>query len=298
MSVDQLIKGSINKGFRKYFYDECVVGKLAHTQFKNGVAKGDEIDVIMPVTGSMFDYDFGELPDAEKLEASATKVRIDRAKAFHFEVSQKAKEEIEGALRANNKEKLQEYVTQYREDVTKQFASAVDSAFADLYTRAGHYVDDNGEAIAIDATIAKDLFAYMQAKFQRGDKKGHNSWVDGKMVAIIPPEYQFYLGKMDELKYTESGHRKIEKGYIGHLAGWDILVSNNVAQPEDGVFYPLFGIRGGTLAGGVANDMHVESYVPDKKFDTCYKGYGLYGVGAPRVDLLGTAKVSAPLKLK
>ena len=36
MSVDQLIKGSINKGFRKYFYDETVVGKLAHTQFKRG----------------------------------------------------------------------------------------------------------------------------------------------------------------------------------------------------------------------------------------------------------------------
>lgn len=298
MSVDQLIKGSINKGFRKYFYDETVVGKLAHTEFKNAVHKGDEVDVIMPITGTMFDYDFGELPEAEKLESSATKIRLDRAKGFHFEVSEKAKQEIEGALKADNKEKLQELVTSYREDVVKQFASAVDSAYANLYTRAGHYVDDNGEAIAIDPTIAKDLFAYMQAKFQRGDKKGHNSWVDGKMIAIVPPEYQFYLGKMDEIKYTESGHRKIEKGFIGRLAGWDILVSNNVAQPEDGVFYPLFGIRGGTLAGGVANDMHVESYVPDKKFDTCYKGYGLYGVGAPRVDLLGTAKISAPLTLK
>ena len=298
MSVTQLVKGSINKGFRKYFYDETVVGKLAHTEFKNAVHKGDEVDVLMPVTGTMFDYDFGDLPNAEKLEESATKIRLDRAKGFHFEMLKKEEEAIEGALKANNKEKLAEIVKQYREDVVKQFASAVDTAYANLYTRAGHYVDDNGGAIAIDATIAKDLFAYMQAKFQRGDKKGHNSWVDGKMIAIVPPEYQFYLGKMDELKYTESGHRKIEKGYIGHLAGWDILVSNNIAQPEDGVFYPLFGIRGGTLAGGVGADMNVESYVPDKNFNTCYKGYGIYGVGAPRVDLLGTAKISAPLKLK
>ena len=298
MSVTQLVKGSINKGFQKYFYDETIVGKLAHTEFKNAVHKGDEVDVLMPVTGSLFDYDFGDLPNAEKLEESATKIRLDRAKGFHFEMLKKEEEAIEGALKANNKEKLAEIVKQYREDVVKQFASAVDSAYANLYTRAGHYVDDNGEAIAIDATIAKDIFAYMQAKFQRGDKKGHNAWVDGKMVAIIPPEYQFYLGKMDELKYTESGHRKIEKGYIGHLAGWDILVSNNVAQPQDGVFYPLFGVRGGTLAGGVGADMNVESYVPDKNFNTCFKGYGIYGVGAPRVDLLGTAKISAPLKLK
>lgn len=298
MSVTQLVKGSINKGFRKYFYDETVVGKLAHTEFKNAVHKGDEVDVLMPVTGTMFDYDFGDLPNAEKLEESATKIRLDRAKGFHFEMLKKEEEAIEGALKANNKEKLAEIVKQYREDVVKQFASAVDTAYANLYTRAGHYVDDNEQAIALDPTIAKDLFAYMQAKFQRGDKKGHNSWVDGKMIAIIPPEYQFYLGKMDELKYTESGHTKIEKGYIGHLAGWDILVSNNIAQPEDGVFYPLFGIRGGTLAGGVGADMNVESYVPDKNFNTCYKGYGIYGVGAPRVDLLGTAKISAPLKLK
>ena len=298
MSVTQLVKGSINKGFQKYFYDETIVGKLAHTEFKNAVHKGDEVDVLMPVTGSLFDYDFGDLPNAEKLEESATKIRLDRAKGFHFEMLKKEEEAIEGALKANNKEKLAEIVKQYREDVVKQFASAVDSAYANLYTRAGHYVDDNGEAIAIDATIAKDLFAYMQAKFQRGDKKGHNAWVDGKMVAIVPPEYQFYLGKMDEIKYTESGHRKIEKGYIGRLAGWDILVSNNIAQPQDGVFYPLFGVRGGTLAGGVGADMNVESYVPDKNFNTCFKGYGIYGVGAPRVDLLGTAKISAPLKLK
>lgn len=298
MSVTQLVKGSINKGFSKYFYDETIVGKLAHTEFKNAVHKGDEVDVLMPVTGSLFDYDFGDLPNPEKLEESATKIRLDRAKGFHFEMLKKEQEAIEGALKANNKEKLAEICKQYREDVVKQFASAVDTAYANLYTRAGHYVDDNGEAIAIDPTIAKDLFAYMQAKFQRGDKKGHNAWVDGKMVAIVPPEYQFYLGKMDEIKYTESGHRKIEKGFIGRLAGWDILVSNNIAQPEDGVFYPLFGVRGGTLAGGVGADMNVESYVPDKNFNTCFKGYGIYGVGAPRVDLLGTAKISAPLKLK
>ena len=209
--------------------------------------------------------------------------------------------EMEEKMIEANKETPDNMVTlakDYTEDAIKQFAASVDAAYANLYTRAGHYLDDNGSAITLTPQNAKDIFAYMQAKFQRGDKKGHNAWVEGKMVAVIPPEYQFYLGKMDELKYTESGHRKIEKGYIGHLAGWDILVSNNIAQPEDGVFYPLFGIRGGTLAGGVANDMHVESYTPDKNFDTCYKGFGLYGVGATRVDLLGTAKISAPLKLK
>ena len=129
-----------------------------------------------------------------------------------------------------------------------------------------------------DADYAKEILAYMQAEFQRGDGKGHTNWIDNSMICIVPPEYQFYLGKLDDLKYVESGHQAMAKGYIGRLCGWDILVSNNIAQPENGVFYPLFGVAGKTLAGGISSDLNTQSYVPEKSFNTCYKGYGLYGV--------------------
>ena len=90
---------------------------------------------------------------------------------------------------------------------------------------------------------------------------------------------------------------KMAKGYIGNLCGWEILVSNNIAQPEDGVFYPLFGVKDKTLAGGISSDLNTTFYTPEKNFNTCYKGYGLYGVGAPRADMLGTVKITAPLAL-
>jgi hypothetical protein len=137
----------------------------------------------------------------------------------------------------------------------------------------------------------------MQAKFKRGDGKGHTNWIDGSMIAIVPPEFQFYLGQLDDYEQVESGHRKIEKGFVGKLCGWDILISNNIAQPEDGVFFPLFGIKGKTLAGGVSSNLNTQHYMPEKNFNTRYKGYGLYGVGAPRADFFGTAKVKAPLSL-
>ena len=106
------------------------------------------------------------------------------------------------------------------------------------------------------------------------------------------------LYRTKELKTydTESGKSEIRKGYIGNLCGWEILVSNNIAQPEDGVFYPLFGVKDKTLAGGISSDLNTTFYTPEKNFNTCYKGYGLYGVGAPRADMLGTVKVSAPLR--
>ena len=69
MANKQLIIGTFEECFRKYFYDELVVGKLAHSEFKDGVNRGDEVDVIMPGTVSLFDFDGeGDLPEAKKLQ--------------------------------------------------------------------------------------------------------------------------------------------------------------------------------------------------------------------------------------
>ena len=298
MSVEQLIIGTFNQAFKKYFYDELVVGKLAHSEFKTGVKNGDEVDVIMPGTVQMFDYDGkGDLPAAEQVTNSVAKVRIDRGRAFHFELEDIQKKQIENCPDLKQKVNL---VKEYSSDAIKQFAAYVDASYAGLYTRAGHYVDDNGSAIETSKTNVKDLLAYMQATFKRGDGEGHNSWLDGQMLAIVPPEFQFFLSGMQDFEYVESGHKKIEKGFVGRLAGWDILVSNNIkAVEEDGklVYYPLFGIKGKTLAGGVSSDLNTKSYEPELNFNTRYKGYGLFGVGAPRADFLGTAKIATTMTI-
>ncbi len=292
--LENLIIDTFSQAFKKNFYNELVIGKLAHTEFKDGVKKGDEVNVVMPGTVTMFDFDGKELNDAEMATTSTTKVKLNKGKAFHFELAQVEAKRIDNAP---DMDQQADIAQDYTNDAIKQFAAGVDASFGQLYTRAGHYLDDDGKAITLDANYAKEILAYMQAEFQRGDRKGHTDWIDGSMICIVPPEYQFYLGKLDDFKYVESGHEKMEKGYIGKLCGWDILVSNNIAQPEPGVFYPLFGIKGKTLAGGISSNLNTQSYVPDKSFNTCYKGYGLYGVGAPRADFLGTVKVSAPLEL-
>lgn len=295
MSIKQLVTGTFEACFAKYFYDELVIGKLAHSEFKSGVKRGDEVDVFMPPTVDLFDYTGGDLPDAELVTNSSTKVAINKGKAFHFEIDEVQQEVIKNAPDVKQQVKL---IKEYSSDAIKKFAATVDMAYADLYTRAGHYVDDEGNAIELTPEISKDLLAYMQAKFKKGDGKGHTNWVDGQMIAIVPPEYQFYLGKLEQYGNVESGHKKLEKGFVGTLSGWDILVSNNIKRNEDGSCYPLFGVKGKTLAGGVSKELNMKHYMPEKNFNTRYKGYGLYGVGAPRADFFGTAKISAPLKLK
>lgn len=294
-STKQLIVDAFSTAFKKYFYNELVVGKLAHSELKDNINKGDEVDITMPGMVRLFDYDGGDLPTAEAATVSTCKVKIDRGKAFHFELSELEEKMLEKSQ--GEPDKMVYQAKDYTEDAIKQFAAAVDASYANLYTRAGHYLDDGGKAITLTPEIAKDIFAFMQAKFQRGDGKGHTNWLDGNMICVIPPEYQFYLGKMEELKYTEKGKEEIAKGYIGTLCGWDILVSNNIAQPEEGVFYPLFGVKDKTLAGGISANLNTTFYTPEKNFNTCYKGYGLFGVGAPRADMLGAVKVSAPLSV-
>ena len=279
-TTKQMIVNAFTKAFNKHFYNELVIGQLAHSEMKDHINKGDEVDVTMPGLVTLFDYDGGDLPDAEAATLSTCKVKIDRGKAFHFELSEMEEKMLQNSQ--DNPGKMVDLAKDYTNDAIKQFAAAVDSAYANLYTRAGHYLDDEGEAIVLTADTAKDIFT---------------NWTDGSMLCVIPPEYQFFLGKLDELKYTETGKEQISKGYIGTLCGWEILVSNNIAQPETGVFYPLFGVKGKTLAGGISSDLNTTFYTPEKNFNTCYKGYGLYGVGAPRADMLGTVKVSAKLSV-
>lgn len=295
MAIEQLIKGAFSKAFNKYIYNEMVVGKLAHTEFKTGVDKGDQVEVVMPGMVTTFAYDGGDLPEAENVETATTQVKIDKGMGVHFKLKKIQEDVIKNA---KSDESQVELVKNYTDDAIKQFAAIVDSSYAKLYTRAGHYLDDAGSAINLTPKLAKEIFAYMQAKFQRGDGKGHTNWITNSMISIVPPEYQFYLGQLDDFyKGVESGHKKIEKGYIGNLYGWDILVSNDLARNSDGSVYPLFGIKNKTLAGGVSKDLDMQHYIPEKNFDTHYKGYALYGVGAPRADFLGAVKIKAPLEL-
>lgn len=299
MSDEQVMITTFTKAFNKYVYDEMVIGQLAHTELKDGVRVGAEVDVIMPAMVTLFDYTGGDLDDAELTTTTTAKVKFDKGKAFHYEVDEVKRQQINNAPDLKQKVEL---AKEYSSDAIKQFAAAVDTAYGKLYTRAGHYLSGtNNTAITLTSSVAKEIFAYMQAKFQRGDRKGHTNWIDGQMVAIVPPEYQFYLGQLEDLKYVESGHQKMAKGYIGKLSGWNIVVSNNVAsvteQNGSTSFYPLFGIKGKTLAGGISKNLNMKDYMPEKNFNTRYKGYGLYGVGAPRADFLGTVKINAPLVL-
>ena len=86
-TTKKLITSAFSAAFNKHFYNELVIGKLAHSEMKDHINKGDEVDVTMPGLVTLFDYDGGNLPSAENATVSICKVRIDKGKVFHFELS-------------------------------------------------------------------------------------------------------------------------------------------------------------------------------------------------------------------
>lgn len=130
----------------------------SHTQKKDHINKGDEVDVTMPGLVTLFDYDGGDLPTAEAATVSTCKVKIDRGKAFHFELSEMEEQMMQRS--SDNPESQVELAKDYTNDAIKQFAAAVDASYANLYTRAGHYLDNSGEAITLSAENAKDIHSH------------------------------------------------------------------------------------------------------------------------------------------
>ena len=94
MSIDALIKTTCNKAFSKYLYSELVIGQLAHTEFKDGKGKGNEVDVIMPGTVHAFGYTGGDLPEAKEADTSIAKIKLDKGYAFHFKINAIKKQQI------------------------------------------------------------------------------------------------------------------------------------------------------------------------------------------------------------
>lgn len=189
MSDEQLMITTFTKAYNKYIYDEMVIGQLAHTELKDGVRHGAEVDVIMPAMVNLFDYTGGDLPDAELTNTTTAKVKFDKGKAFHFEVDEVKKQQIANAPDLKQKVEL---AKEYSYDAIKQFAAAVDTAYGNLYTRAGHYLSGSeNSAITLDADYAKEILAYMQAEFKRGDRKGHTNWLTAKWLLLYHRNINF-----------------------------------------------------------------------------------------------------------
>ncbi len=291
MTVDNLICTQYSQTFETKFRNEIVIGKMAATNYSDNLKFGDEANVVMPGRVKMTDWSGGDLNAPEKVTSSIVKIKVNKGKQVNFEL-EKAKEiQLQGSISDLQNDLVDEYIS----DARYQFRDAVDSALGALYPFAGYVLDDNDSDIVLTAENAFAVLSHMKTKFARGNNG--SAWVNGKMIAVFPPEAIAIMLGMTYLQYTESQVKDKSTGFVTEKAGWRIYESNNIATPAADSYRPLFGIEGESLACVIQKDMELVPYMRDASLNKAYKGGAVYGVGAPRADKLGTAKLSVTLSL-
>lgn len=288
-NIDQLIKTVFTAAFAKFIYSELRIGKLASSDKIKRT--GDYLQVLMPSEVEIFRMNGDYINrDVQVMDNSSVQIPIKDKIATYFTVSEEKRDQIE---RAEGDQAKINLIKEASDDAVKKAAAIVDKAFGELYPEAGLRIQASSITLTKDNLTA--FFSTMRAVFARGTKNIHTSWVNGQMLAICPPELTALMTNMDNLLYVESRAKTLKDGYIGQFLGWDILESNQIAQPTENQFFPLFGREGRTLAGGVQKELKLISNIPDKGFNTEFKGNSVYGVGAPRADWFGTQAVNIDL---
>lgn len=263
--------------------------------FKKNVKIGDEVDVQFHDVVTLLDYTGGDL-DIEKVETASTttvKVKINKGKAVFFKIDEQKVRQIEAAKTNEEKIKL---VKEYSSDAREQFARAINEACCKEYVRAGHIIDNEGNAITVTSDNVHKIFAKAKVELKKGDGKGHTAWSDGNMLAIISTDMEAFLSTQNLLQYSDVMAKHYKKGFAGTFMGFNVIVDDAICKDSTGNEYPLFGRSGKTLAGGVQDDFALESGKKVGGFDTHYWGKGVFGVKAPLAYLLCTAKLKAEFK--
>jgi len=289
MSVDVLIPSVFSNGFEKNLKNELVLDKLSATKYADKLKKGDELNVELPGTVTLNDWDGNDLSAPEKVEASTVKIKVNKGKAINFELDETKAAQIDGA----SKEHAMALADEYSQDGVHQFAEAVDQEIGKLYPVAGIYKEGaDGAAIVLTKDNVGNMLSVMKAEFQRT-----KAWKSGKMGAFLPPEISALLNQVPGLLNTETGMKQREAGFVGKLAGWKIYESNNIATDSDGNVYPLFGVLGETTASVKQRKINLIPYMREKSLNKAFKGAGVYGTGCPRPDKFGTIKAKVTLSI-
>lgn len=298
MSIETLVKTTFSDTFRDELWKDLSAGKLLVPDFKKNIAIGDEVDCQFHDVITLLDYKGGDLniDDVEVASLTTVKVKINKGKAVFFKLDEQKIRQIENAKTNEEKVKL---VKEYSEDAREQFARAVNDACCGEYVRAGHMVTNkDGSAINLTPENVNRLFAKAKAELKKGDGKGHTAWKDGEMLAIIDTDMEAFMSVQKLLQYSDVMAKHYKKGFAGTYLGFNVIVDDAIKKDEDGNVFPLFGRSAKTMAGGVQDDMKLESGKKVGGFDTHYWGKGVFGVKAPLAYLLATAKVKADFQVE
>ena len=218
-----------------------------------------------------------DLSAPETLTDAETILSIDKARSFNMQIddvdqAQQVPKVMEGAMR----------------EAAYALANDLDSYLAGLHAGVGITTGfgDNTTPIVPTSTTAYEYLADAFTALDEGNAPQQGRWV------VVPPWYHGLLRKDSRfVSYgTDMNRAVLENGVIGEAAGFNVFVSNNVANTAGAKYKIMFGHPSAwTMAMQIER---VEAYRPPLRFADAVKGLNVYGAKIVRSGIIGTMTAS------
>lgn len=198
-----------------------------------------------------------DMSTPQELDDTVTKLEIDRAKFFNFQ--------IDDVNKAQASPKLMEAAMK---KAAEAIANEADKYIFSLYSQAGKTIDSTpSEATPLFNTI-------LQAReFLYENNVGDNT----ELFLEVSPKIASFLLR-DKVNTAYMNTDALESGYLGSIFGCKIFVCNNVeVGRENGTEIHHCILRTKRAIAFADQLSEVEAYRPEKRFADAVKGLHLYG---------------------
>ncbi len=198
-----------------------------------------------------------DMSTPQELDDTVTKLEIDRAKFFNFQ--------IDDVNKAQASPKLMEAAMK---KAAEAIANEADKYIFSLYSQAGKTIDSTpSEATPLFNTV-------LQAReFLYENNVGDNT----ELFLEVSPKIASFLLR-DKVNTAYMNTDALESGYLGSIFGCKIFVCNNVVVGrENGTEIHHCILRTKRAIAFADQLSEVEAYRPEKRFADAVKGLHLYG---------------------
>lgn len=217
-----------------------------------------------------------DMTDPEVLDGAQTTLLIDQAKFFNFFVDD-----------IDRVQTRPDVMNEAMREAGYALKDELDGFLAAKWSEAGNNIGTNASP-KTDAHTANYAYNYLLELGTLLDEDNVPS--DGRWV-IVPPWYKEYLLKDSRLinPGTPQAEQRLANGVVAQLAGFTVLVSNNVVNTADDNYKVIAGHpMAWTLAEQIVK---VEAYRMEKRFADAVKGLHVYGAKVVRPVALAVLHV-------
>lgn len=243
-----------------------VYGARANRNYEGDVRFGNAVKINAVGAVSVRSYAGSTTTDA--LSDTTQTLSIDQQKYFSFRVDD-----------VNKIQSNADFASAAQMEAGYALADAVDQYIASLHTSAGIVTDLGTDVTPIDINSA-NVLEYLQMMYQ---KMSENNVPTSGRWAIIPPWFETKV-KIAAQKIMTMNDQIVTTGYIGTIEGFDLYVSNNVANTAGALYKVMAGYSGSiTLATQIDQ---TEAVRDTAAFADIVRGLMVYGAKVVRANSL------------